>query len=242
MGYSLILKNKKGSIIMTHLKQKTFTLIELLVTIAIIAILAGLLLPSINNVLKKAKETNCISNLKQLGLACITYRDDWRDRMPAWTSDLYKSYLPSAKVYRCGMDTNPADREYKDWTAEPTPKFIEAYDRFGSVGKYGHLPNVKEHKDDPADKVAQVSYFYEFSDALCTWKNDGRSWAEVKYNQLRNERNEYPPHQRFRDALQYFPTVRCYWHLQKGKLEPMINVSWSGNIFRSVMEWEKGIL
>ena len=65
------------------MRRRGFTLIELLVVIAIIAILAAILFPVFAKAREKARQTSCLSNVKQITLACLMYAQDYDEQIPA---------------------------------------------------------------------------------------------------------------------------------------------------------------
>ena len=65
-----------------HLRRRPFTLLELLTVIGIIAILAGVLLPSLSSAQERARRTQCCNNLRQIGLALEAYASGNRGWLP----------------------------------------------------------------------------------------------------------------------------------------------------------------
>ena len=116
------------------MRQRGFTLIELLVVIAIIAILASILFPVFSRAREKARQTSCLSNVKQLDLGCQMYAQDYDEMIPSNVYDANASgtqdagdytwrtgilpYVRNAQIFQCpskrmanafsgGMDFDP---------------------------------------------------------------------------------------------------------------------------------------
>lgn len=148
--------------------RKAFTLIELLVVIAIVAVLAALLFPVLAKARERAKASQCIANLKQIGVANQQYLQDWNERFPyAFESRLVRegrrpaisqtmaSYVPDPGVWRCPSDTGEIYRNTQAGLPVGPPPFysdtmsLTSYDYLGVgwdrdygglAGYYGGYP------------------------------------------------------------------------------------------------------
>lgn len=101
-------------------KRHGFTLIELLVVIAIIAILAAILFPVFAKAREKARQSSCLSNVKQIMLAELSYAQDYDEKLPLAISlhgapppiwsyfDIIGPYCKSTQIFICPSDRTGA--------------------------------------------------------------------------------------------------------------------------------------
>jgi len=90
------------------MNRRGFTLIELLVVIAIIAILAAILFPVFARAREKARQTTCVNNLKQLGMAFFMYTTDYDEMFPfvyQWKTNL-QPYIKNTQINVCPSRPN----------------------------------------------------------------------------------------------------------------------------------------
>ena len=132
-------------------KRTGFTLIELLVVIAIIAILAAILFPVFAQAREKARQTTCLSNMKQMGTGVMMYLQDWDEvyplnrvfalkggaacnqRVVTWKHEILP-YVKSVDVFRC--PTNPRNKlpdESKNAASDGYAVFPVSYAYSGSI-------------------------------------------------------------------------------------------------------------
>ncbi|UCC67183.1 MAG: DUF1559 domain-containing protein [Armatimonadota bacterium] len=111
-----------------------FTLIEILVVMAIIAILVALIFPVFTKARAAARQASCMSNLRQIGMAMLMYRNDSGELAPHLSS-LHPTYIPSPEILICPDDPAEGCRDGDD--------YMEGDLYLSSGVSYTYIPNWK---------------------------------------------------------------------------------------------------
>jgi prepilin-type N-terminal cleavage/methylation domain-containing protein/prepilin-type processing-associated H-X9-DG protein len=132
---------------------KAFTLVELLVVIAIISILAGLLLPALENALDSSRSIHCMNNVKEICLIQFNYNDEYYPFITpgvmegtSWNNWMVKhGWFPVREILYCPSNTeNEVDRDYSI-----------------NSGLNGHINRIDYFKNPSARVLHCDSWWYE---------------------------------------------------------------------------------
>ncbi len=171
-------------------RAAAFTLIELLTVIAIISILAALLFPAISSVRQGGYQTQCVSNLRQIGGAFISYASDNKGQLPllddgtgmlwdmvlaGWKAGTMQ-YLPPAPGKSCGNGV---------WTCPATQSGTTTYGGYGvaegSLFEYSNSTNTIGGNYGSAylQQVKYPSHTWLVGDAAFTSSNYAVGWYAI---------------------------------------------------------------
>jgi prepilin-type N-terminal cleavage/methylation domain-containing protein len=189
------------------LRRDGFTLIELLVVIAIIAILAGMLIPSLASAKNRALRTSCTNNLRQLGIGVNLYADGSDEKLPATLFD--PEGLPGSGPFQgyflfYGPAGMPAD------TKNPLNLAILYTSKLITTPRTFYDPGLRH----PEQIEVRFDFKY-YQNAKYTWPKSDDQRENVRGNYMYYPQSQIP-------ALKTPPPGQELWSLVARKLSQLV--------------------
>jgi prepilin-type N-terminal cleavage/methylation domain-containing protein/prepilin-type processing-associated H-X9-DG protein len=143
-------------------RRRAFTLIELLVVIAIIAILAAILFPVFAQAREKARQTSCLSNLRQTIIGARMYFDDYDSTAPDYVNCLGNSPFRRADDPRSTVALfHPYIKNFGLWICPSTKYAAMTNLSVGQRNDYAYNPTLKGNIVQFEDKAAETAVFFD---------------------------------------------------------------------------------
>jgi prepilin-type N-terminal cleavage/methylation domain-containing protein/prepilin-type processing-associated H-X9-DG protein len=172
-------------------RGRAFTLVELLVVIGIIAVLIGLLLPSLSRARESAKRVKCLSNLRSLATSLILYADGSKGWLPNMNPlntvnddnaatevlvALNREFIKSPGVFHCPSDEDPEPQDIvtADYNAPNSARV--SYDFYSVWWEPENGPKLVRVKDAP------LVWDLDGGRPLIRYQNHGRTGGNVAYS------------------------------------------------------------
>ncbi len=142
------------------MRRRAFTLIELLVVIAIIAILAAILFPVFAKAREKARQSSCLSNLKQLALASLQYVQDYDEKLFGHIQGTRNTFYPASGFFL-------------NWPqqAHPYMKNQQMLDCPSWTGQWAYSPTARDNNFGYGLSYWMTYYYYYTSAELALIKS-----------------------------------------------------------------------
>ena len=240
--------------------RHAFTLIEMMVVVAIMAVLASLLIPTIGVVRRLVNDVKCGNQLQQIGAAIEVYKLNNDEQFPArlrWderdplagnpiTSDLFHSGGPLVgltKILVCPRDA----RDGKDTNMGRLAPGGSGWDDLSTIYTFGssYCYEVSGVVLSPGLR----NFFFE--DLPSNERPTTATWSSGKHHQVQfgNLTNGVGSAKGAPFPTSLFPIIRCYWHTQwtgnkdkdASRKRGVRNVSWDLNVFDTSPYWEHDV-
>jgi prepilin-type N-terminal cleavage/methylation domain-containing protein/prepilin-type processing-associated H-X9-DG protein len=179
-------------------KRTGFTLIELLVVIAIIAILAAILFPVVAQAREKARQSGCLSNLKQIGTGIMMYTQDYDEAYPCnWFGSLWPStpdgraykwmdaiypYVKNEQVFTCPSDGG-ASKTYIHYSRLPKASEKNWGSYLTNTAYWDNGPGQSPSSDISSKQTVTISMVQKPADTL--WAADGNGSFQVAWPNIK---------------------------------------------------------